>query len=139
MYKRILVAVDGSENSKRAAEHAAYLATLNPGAKVEIIHVLVYDPVRAEHTYNLDNEILKANNDPRLSAIKGIFEDKKLDYDFIIKQGEPGPTIISFANRVGFDIIVIGNRGLNKFQEMILGSVSHKVAKRTDAPVLIVR
>lgn len=47
--------------------------------------------------------------------------------------------IVSFANRGNFDIVIIGSRGLNSFQEMVIGSVSHKVAKRANAPVLIVK
>jgi nucleotide-binding universal stress UspA family protein len=35
--------------------------------------------------------------------------------------------------------VVIGSRGLNSFQEMVLGSVSQKVAKRVNAPVMIVK
>ena len=51
--------------------------------------------------------------------------------------GEPGPTIVEYANKQSCDMVVIGSRGLNKLQEMVLGSVSHKVAKRVNCPVLI--
>lgn len=35
--------------------------------------------------------------------------------------------------------IILGTRGLNSFQKMVLGSVSHKVAKRSQIPVIIVK
>ncbi|MDU6961556.1 MAG: universal stress protein, partial [Staphylococcus sp.] len=38
-----------------------------------------------------------------------------------------------------FQAIVLGTRGLNSLQEMVLGSVSHKVAKRSEIPVVIVK
>ena len=56
-----------------------------------------------------------------------------------LKQGDPGTTIVSFANRGGFDLVVIGSRGLNSFQEMVIGSVSQKVAKKVISPVMIVK
>ena len=55
MYKRILVAVDGSENSKRAAEHALQIATLNTGATVEILYVVDYDRIRRDASQRVAN------------------------------------------------------------------------------------
>ncbi|RCK13159.1 universal stress protein [Bacillus licheniformis] len=49
------------------------------------------------------------------------------------------PAIVSYANHHDVDIVIIGSRGLNTLQEMVLGSVSHKVAKRVKCPVLIVK
>jgi nucleotide-binding universal stress UspA family protein len=139
MYNRILVAVDGSENSRRAAEHAAKLAALSPGAIVEILYVLDYDRTRSDVIHNAGSDDLHIDRKKRLTPIEGAFEEQKIDYKLVIKHGDPGPTIVSFANRGGFDLVVLGSRGLNSFQEMVLGSVSHKVAKRVTAPVLIVK
>lgn len=139
MYKRILVAVDGSENSRRAAEQAAKLAALSPDTFIEMLYVVDFDRTRTDTIDHTDSDDVHSDRKMRLAPIEGIFEEQKIDYKLVIKHGEPGPTIISFANRGGFDLIVIGSRGLNSFQEMILGSVSHKVAKRVTAPVLIVK
>ena len=139
MYKRILVAVDGSENSKRAAEHAANLASFNPAASVEVLYVFDYDKVRKDVKKKVGDDDLHLERKERLAPIKGSFEKRRIAHEIVIKQGDPGSTIVSFANRGGFDLVVIGSRGLNSFQEMVLGSVSHKVARRTKAPVIIVK
>lgn len=47
--------------------------------------------------------------------------------------------IVKYANDQKVDIVVIGSRGLNALQEMVLGSVSHKVMKRAHCPALIVK
>lgn len=47
--------------------------------------------------------------------------------------------LFHMANDQQFDLLVIGSRGLNTLQEMVLGSVSHKVVKRADCPVLVVK
>lgn len=139
MYKRILVAVDGSENSKRAAEHAAYIASLNSEAAVEVLYVLDYERIRTDVIHNIGDDTLHIDQETKLVPIKEIFEKKQISYELIVKHGEPGMGIVSFANRGNFDIVIIGSRGLNSFQEMVLGSVSHKVAKRANMPVLIVK
>ncbi|MBO1912526.1 universal stress protein, partial [Microvirga sp. 3-52] len=92
------------------------------------------DAKQKARTATIDSERRK-----RIAPIKGVFEQPRVSHELIVKQGEPGSTIVSFANRGGFDLVVIGSRGLNSFQEMVIGSVSQKVAKRVNAPVLIVK
>lgn len=56
-----------------------------------------------------------------------------------ILKGTPGPEIVRYANEKSVDLVVIGSRGLNSLQEMVLGSVSHKVMKRVTCPALVVK
>ncbi|MHC0551186.1 universal stress protein [Salinicoccus sp. CNSTN-B1] len=51
----------------------------------------------------------------------------------------PAKEIIKEAELENYELVVIGSRGLSRFQEMVLGSVSHKVAKRAEIPVMIVK
>jgi nucleotide-binding universal stress UspA family protein len=139
MYKRILVAVDGSDNSRRAAEHTAYIASLNPGSIVKVLYILDYDRTRSDVIHNAGSDDLHIDRKKTLAPIEAAFKQRKVTYELVIKHGEPGPTIVIFANSNEFDLVVVGSRGLNSFQEMVLGSVSHKVAKRVTAPVLIVK
>ncbi|CAM3220932.1 universal stress protein [Filibacter tadaridae] len=139
MYKRILVAVDGSENSVRAAKHAAHIASLDPDTKVDVLYVLDYDRTRSDVIHNAGRDDLHTDRKKRLAPIEAIFEQYHTSYEFTIKHGDPGPVIITHANEHDFNLVIIGSRGLNTFQEMVLGSVSHKVAKRVTAPVLIVK
>lgn len=60
-------------------------------------------------------------------------------YETKVIRGEPGPSIVKYANENNYDLIIVGSRGLNVLQEMVLGSVSHKVAKRANCPVMIVK
>ncbi|KLV28880.1 universal stress protein [Priestia megaterium] len=135
MYKKILLAVDGSEHSKRAAKHAIKVALLIPEAKVEIISVIDLSKVKTEVLHGE----LKQKRQQALEELKSCFEKEQVTYELKIERGEPGPTIVSYANKNGFDLVVIGSRGLNSLQEMVLGSVSHKVAKRVHCPVMIIK
>ena len=139
MYSRILVAVDGSENSYRATKHAAQLASLCAEVVVEILYVLDYDRTRSDVIHNASSDDLHIDRKKQLMPIEETFEQFQIPYKLVIKHGDPGPIIVNFANSGEFDLVVLGSRGLNSFQEMVLGSVSHKVAKRVTAPVLIVK
>ena len=75
----------------------------------------------------------------RLSPIEVQLKSSHLSYRLKLLHGEPGPSIVEYANKENVDLVVIGSRGLNKLQEMVLGSVSHKVVKRVNCPVLIVK
>lgn len=140
MFKKILLAADGSSHSKRAAEKAIFLAKKTEGSSVTLIHVIDDIPGRTE----VLEEALSPGKVPdhhkeRTASIEKSLEDEGVTYEVQHIFGEPGPSIIRNANNGDYDIVVIGSRGLNPFQEMVLGSVSHKVAKRADCPVMIVK
>jgi len=138
MYKKLLVAVDGSENSLRAAKHAAHIASLSENCSVTIVYVADYSKIQSEVLYeSLDQ--LKEENRKKVIPAEEIFKNKNIPYTVEILQGMPGQTIVNYANKHEFDMLIIGSRGLNALQKMVLGSVSHKVVKGADCPVLVVK
>ncbi|MFD1706809.1 universal stress protein [Siminovitchia sediminis] len=139
MYNRLLVAADGSENSIRAAQEAAKLARLSSETVVEIIYVVDYSKSKGEVLHSRDGESLEAGRRKQLIPVEDIFIKDGISYKLTVLHGDPGPAIVQYANKSSCDMVIIGSRGLNKLQEMVLGSVSHKVAKRVDCPVLIVK
>ncbi|WP_034551957.1 universal stress protein [Carnobacterium funditum] len=139
MYRKILLAVDGSENSLRAAKEAIKIASLNTASKIEILYVIAYSKTKNEVLHSHGKEELEFSRRKKISPIEEQVKSENVPYEIKILHGEPGPTIIEYANKEQFDIVVIGSRGLNSLQEMVLGSVSHKVLKRVDCPVLIVK
>ncbi|MCA6607735.1 universal stress protein [Bacillus safensis] len=139
MYKKILLAVDGSVHSERSTDHAIQLGKLMTDTEVEIIYILDYAKSKSEVLHSGSAEALEQARRQKLKKIEEKFKTEEFPYKLTMKHGDPGPTIVSYANDNHFDLVIIGSRGLNSFQEMVLGSVSHKVAKRVDCPVLIVK
>ncbi|MCP8615455.1 universal stress protein [Salirhabdus salicampi] len=139
MYNKILLPSDGSDHSIRAAKHAIELAKLNEKASIELVYVT--DTTRAkEHTLQNWNKIgINEAGEVEISNTEKALQDAGVSYSVKRLKGDPGPTIVEHANLGEFDVVVVGSRGLNKLQEMVLGSVSHKVAKRAKCPVLIVK
>jgi nucleotide-binding universal stress UspA family protein len=138
MYKKILLATDGSDHSIRAAEQAAHVAKCSSGSLVHVVYVVDQDASKTEVLHNWNADL----NDKRREKIRPVekkFKDAEVPCEVKILHGDPGPSIVEYCNQNGFDLMVIGSRGLNVLQELVLGSVSHKVAKRANCPVLIVK
>ncbi|MCW1927705.1 universal stress protein [Bhargavaea beijingensis] len=138
MYEKIIVAVDGSAHSGRAAKHGATIAKAT-GASVDLLYVVDYDRSRPQEFEHVTKEELDSYIRDQLSEIFTVFSDMGIRPELQIQFGEPGPAIVKFINSAGYDLAIVGSRGLNAFQEMVLGSVSHKVAKRAECPVLLVK
>lgn len=138
MYQKIIIAVDGSAHSRRAAKHGATIAEAT-GAAADLLYVVDHDRSRPQELENVTKEQLEARIRDQLSEVFAIFSDRGIRPGLQIEFGEPGPAIVKFINSAGYDLAIVGSRGLNAFQEMVLGSVSHKVAKRAECPVLLVK
>ena len=141
MFSRILVPVDGSDNSYRALD-AALLLSEKLGAKATAIHVMEELPVSYVVSEKLLREIVdayKRENQLTLSKCSEIATKKGLTIKTKLLQGNPGSTILDFCEKEKYDIIIMGSRGMGKFKELVLGSVSSKVLHHSSCPVLIIR
>jgi nucleotide-binding universal stress UspA family protein len=139
MYKKILLATDGSEHSKRAAENAINIAKCSPNSKIEVVYVIDHDKAKSEVLINWNTADIADKRKERMKDVEKMAKESGVSYEIKVLHGEPGPSIVEYANKNQFDIVIIGSRGLNTLQEFVLGSVSHKVAKRANCPVLIVK
>jgi nucleotide-binding universal stress UspA family protein len=139
MFKRILLASDGSDHSVRAAKKAAELAKLNPDSEITVVYVIDGQTSKEDVLHNPDRSVVEEKRKMRLQPVTSLLNSENLNFKLEKLLGEPGPAIVDFANKNEFDVVVVGSRGLNGLQEMVLGSVSHKVAKRVKAPVMIVK
>ncbi|WP_163537221.1 universal stress protein [Gracilibacillus sp. YIM 98692] len=138
MFKKILLATDGSEHSIRSADHAIKLAE-NFNGTVEAVYVVDSQKSKEDVLHSVDKYEVKRERNEKIEVVKDLLDQSGVEYNTNILHGEPGPTIVEYANKNNFDCVVVGSRGLNNLQTMILGSVSHKVAKRVNCPVLIVK
>ena len=137
MYKHILVAVDGSDNSLRAMEDAIKVASAE--SQIEILYV--------SSTGHIASEILKAGtldeyneqNRQKLAREEAAVKSSGIAYKVTIEYGEAGKTIVKYAKDNAVDLVVIGCRGLNPIQEMVFGSVSTYVMNHVNCSCLLVK
>ncbi|MCG8398126.1 universal stress protein [Bacillus atrophaeus] len=135
---KILLASDGSEHALRATEEAINLAkVLNK--EIVLAYVVDFDQSKTDvlhSTCSLDREQKRKK---QLGSTEQRLKESGVSYSFKLLHGAPGPAIVEYANENAVTYVVLGSRGLSGIQEMVLGSVSHKVAKRVRCPVLIVK
>lgn len=141
MYSRILVAVDGSEHSLKAARTAAELARFLNSRELRV--VVAYDPIPPY----LGEPNLQAAINARLNEAQEIMEKAlqaigPLPEGLLrteILEGPPAEAILKVAETHQSDLIVMGSRGLGRLSGLLLGSQSQKVVQHAHCPVLIVR
>lgn len=139
MYQHILLAADGSENSIRAAKEVCKLAYGSNDTLVDIVYVADFEKAKSEVLHAGSSEALTIARRRKIAPIEQLLQEKEIPYKVTILHGRPGPEIVKYANEQPVDLVVIGSRGLNNLQEMVLGSVSHKVMKRVNCPALVVK
>jgi nucleotide-binding universal stress UspA family protein len=141
MFSKILVPVDGSDNSFRALDHAIFLAKTT-GASLTAMHVIENPPTVYVESQKLLNDLLanyRAESAKVLDKCRQMAERSGVKLETVIAEGDAASNITGYAHKEGFDLITIGSRGLGRFKEMVLGSVSNKVLHHTKCSVIIVK
>ena len=136
MFKRILVAWDGSEHAKRALVEAVDLARTQD-ARLTLLTVAA--PLHVWPGYVLP--ITQADLDS--AAEETLAEGEALVPEGIAVSGrtaagDPGTELVGRAAAADEDLIVMGSRGRGAIRSAFLGSVSHFVLNHATVPVLIV-
>ena len=141
MITNILVPIDGSDNSYRALD-AALLLSEKLGSNITVIHVMEEVPITHIGSEKMLNELLEAykkeNQDILLKSTE-IANQKGLTIKTFLLQGNPASAILDYNKKEKFDLIIMGSRGLGKFKELILGSVSSKIVHHSTCAVLLIR
>ncbi|WP_087974966.1 universal stress protein [Oceanobacillus rekensis] len=139
MYKHILLASDGSENAVRAAKEAVKIASCDKDSVIDVVYVVDFEKSKSDVLHSGSSEALDMERRKKNSKVLQFLNETKINYKTTILRGKPGLEIVKYANEQNMDLVVIGSRGLNTLQEMVLGGVSHKVMKRVNCPALIVK
>lgn len=139
--KKILVPIDGSENSIRGLSKALELAKKDD-AIVFALHVVVMSPSIAigGPRRSTKNEIERKITKSIIIPAQKKCEQKNIKFESkMIYGSDPGYDIVKFANKNRFEMIVIGARGINSLKKIFLGSASDYVLKKAKIPVLVVK
>lgn len=144
MYTRILVAVDGSNTSRRAFEAALALAK-SSGAVLQPFYVVENTPMYFE----------APGYDPSVLRNRLVEEGKELGAEFataMAAQGVKGElavgeasslddvstVVLKGATEFNADLLVMGTHGRRGFQRLILGSVAERCVRQASLPVLLI-
>src|SRR5690554_6186859 len=141
MFSSILVAYDGSVQSKKAIEIAVQLSKTYT-SQLEVVHVDKYPGfIVGESLVTAPAHILieQQNQADQILADVNQAIASTPGARATLLQGAPAKTIVDYADTHNKDLIIIGSRGLGGISEFVLGSVSHNVVQHSKIPVLIAK
>jgi nucleotide-binding universal stress UspA family protein len=144
MFQTILVCSDGSEPSLSAAEVAADMAKTHR-AELTLLHVCQLPTLETSFpgAPTLSGSAIDAYvQDMHTAVIRRtlpLIKQSGVCCDILEETGNPADVIARVANQQGFDLIIMGSRGVSKEKADKLGSVCHRVIHDASCPVLIVR
>lgn len=147
---KILVCTDGSKQSRKAVDEAVRIATGCNVSQVTIITILgirsIWTDTSPYSVASTDSDQLKrieeqevAKREGFLSEAKEAFAKHNIEATTLLKRGNPAHTIAKIANEEGYDMIVIGRRGLGGLERPYPGSVSIAVLFEAKTNVLVVQ
>lgn len=137
--KKIIVAYDGSEDSKKALEMAL---DLSKDITAEIVVISVYDiPITLSDggSYNVWTIDFEKACAARVNDVKRYCAEKGITIHTEILQGNPADEIIKYAHKKNAYLIITGTRGMGGFARLLVGSVAHRLVTYSDIPVLVVK
>ena len=141
MFTNVLVPVDGSDNSYRALD-AALLLSEKLGSSITVVNVMEQVPITHIESEKLLSELLEAykkENQEILSKCSNIATEKGLSIKTLLLQGNPALVILDYSKKEKFDLVIMGSRGMGKFKQLILGSVSSKIVHHSPCAILLIR
>jgi nucleotide-binding universal stress UspA family protein len=146
MFERILLSIDGSEDSDKAVRATRDLARLH-GSEVFVVHgrdlALVAPPAPQSPLPSRQAVGEDDDEEARLLVDMAVAELRSGEVTAsgrtFPSKGAVAPQILEAARSTRADLIVLGSRGMSRLKEIAIGSASHKIIRSADRPVLLVR
>jgi nucleotide-binding universal stress UspA family protein len=140
MYERILVPTDGSSGVTVALAEALDIAELSGGTVHALYVVDTRDYSRLPETTWVDLESGLADRGERaLAAVSEQAKARGVSVETTVDRGAPHERILAHAAEHDVDLLVMGTHGRTGVHRFLLGSVTEKVVRSADVPVLTVR
>jgi nucleotide-binding universal stress UspA family protein len=144
MMKKIMIATDGSDASKKAAKVGIEIASRSKGI---VTAIYVVDIIRLSHIPGyaafpglkekllllMEKEGLEATED-----VEDMAKDAGIACQKIIARGEPSEELLRISKENGIDMLIMGSIGRTGLDKILLGSVAEKVVRDSTVPVLLV-
>lgn len=134
----ILLPVDGSETSRRAAEYCAWFARAT-GGRVLVLNV--QPAFESWQTHGIGQEAARKHREDlaRAAASDALEILAGTPCEYVMAEGEPAETIGRVADEKACTHVVMGTRGLGKVSGVLMGSVAMKAFHLVKVPLTFIR
>ena len=143
IFRKIMIATDGSELVKKAVDSAIEIAKLCH-AKLYAVYVISFGgysitPSKENAWEKAMKEQLIKEGKEATTYVENIGRAANIEVESVILEGNPVDKIVDFAEKNDIDLIVMGTQGKNVIERFLIGSVTENVVRRSKKLVLIVR
>ncbi|WP_071130540.1 universal stress protein [Enterococcus timonensis] len=139
-YKKIMVAMDGSNQAHEAYKKGVAIAQRNHGT---LLLVFVVDARPFQQMEKLDDVLIEESNSSASAYLKPLVAEAVaagVACEINISYGSPKQLIATdIPEKYGIDLLLLGASGLNAIERMLLGSISEYVVRHAKCDVLICR
>lgn len=140
-FRRVVVAVDGSDGSIRATRAAARLAD-HMSVPLVLLHVFPLMSNDIAGALGMSASEMEAVRDrsarKTFEEVRAQISEREIEIQEVARIGDPAEEVISYLNDDVETLMVMGRRGQTKMGSLLLGSVSDKVLRHTHTPVTVV-
>lgn len=139
--QKILIPIDGSDYSMRAAEYGISIAKM---LAADIMVVYVMDDIvlsqisKVNDRDNIEQE-LKNDGQRYINYILALAEKGSVKATSILVRGRPFEQIVHLAKNLNMNLIVMGTYGIRGADRILIGSVAERVIEYSPCPVLVVK
>jgi nucleotide-binding universal stress UspA family protein len=140
LFKKILIATDGSKRTQNAVEMGLKIAK-EQGSKVYAVYVVdtvTFTSIPMDVTWENMYQLLKDEGEDAVKAVKAA-APAGVDVDTRVLEGNPAVEITKYAADNGVDLIVMGTLGKSGIDRILLGSTAEKVIRIAGCPVLVIK
>ena len=139
--RKVLIPVDGSENSNRAIEH---VIKLNRDGGALDLHLLYIDPaLSGDISMFIDKDVIaqhhREQGEKALKSARALLDRAGCRYAAHIAVGDIAETAADYVREKNIDEIIMGTRGMSSVGNLLLGSVATKVIHLVSVPVTLVK
>ena len=141
LYKKILIATDGSDYTKNSVEYGIDLAK-STEAKMHAVYVVdtaAFASIPMDAAWESMYELLRQEGEEATKYVSDKAWEEGLEVEKVTIEGHPADEIIKYAEKNDISLIIMGTLGKSGLDRFLLGSVAEKVVRNSKIPVLVVR
>lgn len=138
MFDRILVPTDGSETVERVIEAVLDVAAHHDAA-VHFLYVADSNRPNFEAAEAEIRDSLLARGESVVEGPATRARNRDLHVVTVVREGDPAPTIVEYADEAAIDCIVMPTHGRTGVARLVLGSITEDVVRQSAIPVLAIR
>ena len=137
-FASIVVGTDGSDTANIAVDRATQLAR-HSGAELSVVCAFDPGPLRVGEDQEIRSSAASAAAEVLQAAVRRAADGGVRDVATFTVGEDPAQAIISVAEQIGADLIVVGNKGMTGARRFVLGSVPNDASHHAPCSILIVQ